>query len=104
MQQAKVKSVWGFWRPHYKSSKPAIASPNRLQQQFTVSQPDVAWVTDITYIKTYEGWLYLADVIDLYLRTLVAWSMKPTMATEIVLDALLMAVLRRKPKQAGIIY
>ena len=69
-----------------------------------MSQPDIAWVTDITYISTYEGWLSVAVVIDLYLRSVVGWSMKPTMATEIVLDALLMAVWRRKPKQAVIIH
>ena len=104
MQQAKLKSIRGYRRPRYKAGKPAIASPNRLQQQFIVSQPDMTWVTDITYISTYEGWLYLAVVIDLYSRTVVGWSMKPTKATEIVLDALLMAVWRRKPKQSVIIH
>jgi len=72
-----------------------IAAPNRLEQRFNVDQADTAWVTDITYIRTYEGWLYLAVVIDLYSRAVVGWSMKSTMATEIVLDALLMAVWRR---------
>ena len=104
MQQAKLKSIRGYRRPRYKAGKPAVASPNRLQQQFTVSQPDMTWVTYITYISTYEGWLYLAVVIDLYSRTVVGWSMRPTMATEIVLDALLMAVWRRKPKQSVIIH
>ena len=97
MHQAKLKSIRGYRRPLYCES-------NRLQQQFTVSQPDIAWVTDITYISTYEGWLSVAVVIDLYLRSVVGWSMKPTMVTEIVLDALLMAVWRRKPKQAVIIH
>ena len=69
-----------------------MAAPNRLQQQFTVNKPDETWVTDITYLSTYEGWLYVAVVIDLYSRAVVGWSMKPTMATETVLDALLMAV------------
>ena len=104
MQQAKLKSTRGYRRPRYKSGKPAIASPNRLQQQFAMHQPDIAWVTDIAYISTYEGWLYVAVVIDLYSRSVVGWSMKPTMATEIVLDALLMAVWRRKPKQPVIIH
>jgi putative transposase len=75
-----------------------------LQQQFTVNKPDEAWVTDITYISTFQGWLYVAVVIDLYSRAVVGWSMKPAMATEIVLDALLMAVWRRKPKQPAIIH
>lgn len=104
MQQARLKSTRGYRRPRHISGKPSSAAPNRLQQQFTVAQPDSAWVTDITYVRTYEGWLYLAVVIDLYSRTVVGWSMKPTMATEIVLDALLMAVWRRKPKHSIIIH
>ena len=104
MNQAKIKSIRGYRRPRHVSGKPSIESPNRLQQQFTINQPDAAWVMDITYIRTYEGWLYLAVVIDLYSRSVVGWSMKPTMATEIVLDALLMAVWRRKPKQTLIIH
>ena len=104
MRNANLQSIRGYRKPRFKSGKPAIAAPNRLQQQFTVNQPDVAWVTDITYIRTYEGWLYLAVVIDLYSRTVVGWSMKSTMATDIVLDALTMAVWRRKPKQAVIIH
>ena len=56
------------------------------------------------YIRTYEGWLYLAVVIDLYSRAIIGWSIKPSMVTEIVLDALLMAVWRRKPKQSVIIH
>jgi putative transposase len=104
MSRAKIKSMRGYRRPRHTPGKPSIASPNRLQQQFTMNQPDAAWVTDITYVRTYEGWLYLAVVIDLYSRTVVGWSMKPTMATEIVLDALLMAVWRRKPKQPVIIH
>jgi putative transposase len=99
MSLAQLKSVRGYKRPRHKSGKPASAAPNRLGQQFTFAAPDQAWVTDITYIRTYEGWLYLAVVIDLYSRAVIGWSMKPTMATELVLDALMMAVWRRKPKQ-----
>lgn len=104
MRHAKLKSIRGYRKPRYKSGMPAMAAPNRLQQVFTVAQPDVTWVTDITYIRTYQGWLYLAVVIDLYSRSVVGWSMKPTMATEIVLDALTMAVWRRKPQQSVIIH
>ena len=53
MHQAKLKSIRGYRRPRYQSGKPSIAAPNRLQQQFTVNQPDIAWVTDITYISGY---------------------------------------------------
>jgi len=104
MKMAKLRSVRGYKRPRYRVGKPAVAAPNRLQRQFTVEQPDQAWVTDITYIRTYEGWLYLAVVIDLYSRTVVGWSMKPRMATELVLDALTMAVWRRRPRAEVIIH
>lgn len=104
MRQARLKSVRGYRKPRFKSGRPAIAAPNRLQQQFSVDKPDEAWVTDITYVKTYEGWLYVAVVIDLYSRAVIGWSMKSSMATEIVLDALLMAIWRRKPKQSVIIH
>lgn len=50
------------------------------------------WVTDITYIRIWQGWLYLAVVIDLFARNVVGWSMKPTLSRELALDALLMAV------------
>jgi putative transposase len=62
------------------------------------------WVTDITYIRTWQGWLYLAVVLDLHSRAVVGWSMKPTIAKELVLDALVMAVLRRKPNQEVIVH
>jgi len=74
MCQAKLKSQRGYRRPRYKSGKPAIASPNHLQQQFEVSRPDEVWVTDITQIRTYEGWLYVAVVVDLYSRAVGSWS------------------------------
>jgi putative transposase len=74
-----------------------------LQRQFTVAAPDRAWVTDITYLRTWQGWLYLAVVLDLYSLKVIGWSMKPTLARELVLDALLMAVWRRKPTQPVIV-
>ena len=55
-------------------------------------------MTDITYIRTWQGWLYLAVVVDLFSRKIVGWSTGPTMHREIVLDAVLMAVRRRRPR------
>ena len=104
MQQAQLRSVRGYKRPRYKAGKPAATAPNRLQREFTVALPDQVWVTDITYIRTYEGWLYLTVVIDLYSRMVVGWSMNATMATELVLDALMMAVWRRRPKRSVMIH
>lgn len=104
MQVNKIRAQRGYKRPGYRYHKPAVAAPNRLHQQFSVDHPDIAWVTDITYIRTYEGWLYLAIVMDLYSRKIIGWSMKATLAKEIVLDAILMAVWRRSPKQKVIIH
>jgi putative transposase len=104
MRQAQLRSVRGYKRPRYKVGMPAPTAPHLLQREFTVAQPDQVWVTDITYIRTYEGWLYLTVVIDLYSRAMVGWSMKSTMATELVLDALMMAVWRRRPKTPVMIH
>lgn len=84
--------------------RPSIIAPNRLQREFTVDKPDKAWVTDITYIRTWQGWLYLAVVVDLFARKVVGWSMKPTLHRDIVMDALLMAVWRRRPKQTILVH
>ena len=72
-------------------------SPNLLKREFTVLQPNMAWVGDITYIWTEEGWLYLAVVIDLYSRRVVGWSINKRMTKQLVMDAILMAIWRRKP-------
>jgi len=104
MKCNNIRAQRGYKRPGYRYTKPAEAAPNRLQQRFTVNHPDIVWVTDITYLRTHEGWLYLAVVMDLFSRKIIGWSMKSTLAKEIVLDALLMAVWRRSPKQEVIIH
>lgn len=91
-------------RPGFYHGKPAIVANNTLNRQFDVSEPDQFWVTDITYIKTYEGWLYLSVVIDLFSRKVVGWSMQPRMTTELALQSLLMAVWRRKPTNKVIVH
>lgn len=91
-------------RPGKYGAKPAVVAANRLQQDFNVAAPDTVWVTDITYIRTHEGWLYLAAVIDLYSRKVVGWSMNSRMQTSLALNALLMAVWRRKPTEKVIIH
>ncbi|KXW55456.1 integrase core domain protein [Ferrovum sp. PN-J185] len=104
MKVAQIKSVRGYKRPRYKVGRPSQVAPNKLQRQFTYDHPDQAWVTDITYIRTYEGWLYLTVVIDLYSRAVIGWSMRNSLETKIVLDALTMAKWRRKPKGEIIIH
>lgn len=104
MREYKLKAQRGYKAPRAKYTPPAEACPNYLQRKFTTSQPDIAWVTDITYIRTYQGWLYLAVVLDLFSRKVVGWSMKATLAKEIVLDALIMSVWRRKPSGEVLIH
>lgn len=104
MQQAKLKAQIGYKRRYFKSPVPSTISDNHLQQQFTVCEPDAAWVADITYIKSYEGWLYLAVVVDLFSRKVIGWSMQPEMTKDIVIRALLMAIWRRQPTKAVIVH
>jgi len=70
---------------------------NLLDRDFTPTAPNQVWTSDITYLWTEEGWLYLAIVMDLFNREVIGWSLKPRMTTEIVTDALTMAWFRRRP-------
>jgi putative transposase len=63
-----------------------------------VTRPNKAWVTDITYIRTWQGWLYLAVVMDLFSRKIVGWSAGSSIHRELVLNAMMMAVRRRRPR------
>ena len=100
----KYRAIRGYKTHRHVAGRPSIVNPNRLNREFTVDAPDRAWVTDITYIRTWQGWLYLAVVMDLHARKIVGWSMKPTLARELVLDALLMAVWRRKPQHRVLVH
>lgn len=104
MRTSNIKAIHGYKMPRIVSGRPSILAPNTLDREFTVDEPDSVWVTDITYIRTWQGWLYLAVVLDLYSRKVVGWSMKPTLAREIVLDALMMAVWRRKPTNKVLVH
>ena len=78
-------------------------APNILDRQFATAPPDRTWACDITYIPTDEGWLYLAGVIDVGSRRVVGWSMADHMRTELVADAMEMALARRQPR-AGLLH
>jgi putative transposase len=104
MRANSIKAIRGYKVPRRIAGCPSIIAPNRLKREFTVDQPDRAWVSDITYLRTWQGWLYLAVVIDLHSRKVVGWSMKATLARELVLDALLMAIWRRKPNGRVIVH
>lgn len=104
MRTHKIKAVRGYKSPRRIAGRSSIIAPNHLQREFAVDAPNKVWVTDITYIRTWQGWLYLAVVVDLYARKVVGWSMKPTLGRELALDALLMAVWRRKPGNRVIVH
>jgi len=79
-------------------------APNLLQQDFHTDRPNQAWVSDITYIATDEGWLYLAVVLDLYSRHVIGWSMSERMTAALVCNALSMAVFARHRPQGVMVH
>lgn len=86
------------FRLAYKSRNTAPAAPNLLRWPFKADHPDQIWVTDVTFISTRSGWLYLAVMIDLYTRVVVGWSMRDRPNQELVNEALMMAAEQRRPK------
>src|SRR5512134_3602497 len=98
MRQNGLRALHGYRTRRISTGKPSVLIPNVLQRNFTVSRPNIAWVTDITYIRTWQGWLYLAVVMDLFSRKIIGWSTSATIRRELVLDAILMAVRRRRAK------
>ncbi|WJV52519.1 IS3 family transposase [Prodigiosinella aquatilis] len=104
MKRVGIKAQVGYRSPRARKGEASIVSPNRLQRQFNPDAPDERWVTDITYIRTHEGWLYLAVVVDLFSRKVIGWSMQSRMTKDIVLNALLMAVWRRNPQRQVLVH
>ncbi|MFE8073137.1 IS3 family transposase [Marinobacteraceae bacterium S3BR75-40.1] len=105
MRTEGIRAQQGYKRHRgYYGGEPAHVAPNHLNREFDVEKPNERWVTDITYIRTHEGFLYLAAVLDLFSRQVVGWSMKPRMSTDLVMDALLMAAWRRRPKERVLVH
>jgi transposase InsO family protein len=77
----------------------AVPAPNLLSQDFSATAPNQKWVSDFTYIETLEGWLYLVVVLDLFSRKVIGWAMSRTMDTVLVITALRMALLNRRPPE-----
>jgi putative transposase len=104
----KEAGVFVRYRKKYKvTTNSKHAKPlfeNVLNRQFTVTGPDKAYVSDITYINTREGWLYLAVVLDLFSRKVVGWSMGSRMKASLVCDALKMAIWQRKPQKGLVVH
>ncbi len=97
--RSATSGVRALWRQSLR-----LVVENKVAQKFEAGAPDQTWVTDITYIRTLKGCAYLAVVIDLYSRRVVGWSMQSRQTTDVVLQALLMAVWRRKPKSRVLIH
>ena len=105
MREAGIKSQRGYkHQANYNGGELSLVAPNLLNREFDVEAPNKVWVTDITYIRTYEGWLFLAVIIDLFSRQVVGWSMSERINTDLVLNAITMAYWRRKPKDNVIVH
>ncbi len=97
MRAAGLHARVGYGRPRQRSGPASVHAPNRVQQQFSVAKPNEVWVSDITHVRTHEGWLYLAVILDLFSRRVIGGSLQARIKQERVWDALLMAVWRTKP-------
>lgn len=96
----KLKRQGRQYRRYVVTTKPGKRLPDvpdLLERRFEAKQPNKAWVSDITYIRTGQGWLYLAVILDLFSRRAVGWSMAPTLSQELTLAALRMALHTRRP-------
>ncbi|KTC84767.1 IS3 element protein InsF [Legionella drozanskii LLAP-1] len=101
-QDLKPKAARRFKVTTDSQHKKSVAA-NLLGRQFNPPAANIAWAADITYIRTGEGWLYLATVIDLFNRKIVGWSMGTRLVTQLIEDALTMAIRRNNPPR-GVIH
>ena len=103
MRANRLHPLWKRKFLHTTDSKHTMpVSPNVLARQFDKALPNQAWVSDITYLRTRSGWLYLAAVLDLHSRKIVGWAMAPEMPATLVCTALQMAIVQRNPA-AGLV-
>ena len=91
-------------QPPFDTGERSIIAPNVLDRQFEATAPNQKWVADFTYVWTGEGWLYVAVVLDLFSRMIVGWSMQNRMPADLVADALVMAIWRRRPKDTALLH
>jgi putative transposase len=100
-----MRPVWKRKFMHTTNSRHDLPiAENVLDRQFEPAEANVAWASDITYIRTRSGWLYLAVVMDLFSRKIVGWAMAPNMPTELVCSALQMAIAQRQPPVGLIVH
>ena len=99
MRENDIRAQPGYRTRRSDVGKPAKLIPDLVKRNFEVSRPNRVWVSDITYIRTWEGWLYLAIVMDLFSRKIVGWATRSTIHRDLVLDAIMMAVKERHPRE-----
>ena len=104
MRENKLKAQIGYKRRYISGGNTASVADNRLNREFNPVAPNQSWVSDITYVRTHEGFLYLATVLDLFSRRVVGWSMDKNMDRHLVIKALMMAVWGRQPKEAVLVH
>tara|TARA_R110000868_G_scaffold120477_5_gene319935 strand:+ start:23900 stop:24721 length:822 start_codon:yes stop_codon:yes gene_type:complete len=104
MRDNKLRAQIDYKRRYIKGGKAGKIADNILARQFNPDAPNQAWVSDITYVRTYEGFLYVATVLDLFSRRIVGWSMDKTMDRHLVIKALMMAVWQRQPKHEVLVH
>ena len=105
MRQAALKPVWKREFVHTTDGKHDLPiAANMLNRQFNPAAPNLVYVSDITYIRTGAGWLYLATVLYLYARKVVGWAMAPRVPAKLVCDALNMAIQQRRPAPGLIVH
>jgi len=104
MRKNKLKAQIGYKRCYVNGGKTATVANNRLKRNFNPAKPNEHWVSDITYVRTYEGFLYVAMVLDLFSPRIVGWSMDKFIDRHLVIKALLMAVWARQPTDTVLVH
>jgi putative transposase len=104
MRKNKLKAQIGYKRRYVKGGSTSHIADNVLNRGFNPDAPNKSWVSDITYVRTYEGFLYVATVLDLFSRRVIGWAMDKNVDRHLVINALLMAVVRRQPKEQVLIH
>jgi transposase InsO family protein len=90
-----------------RTTVPDVNAPcplDRVNRNFRADRPDQLWVSDFTYVSTWQGWLYVAFIIDVYARRIVGWRVSRSMQTDFVLDALEQALYERQPDRDSLIH
>jgi putative transposase len=105
MRAEGLRAQVGYGRkPRFHGGSVHAAAANLLDREFDVAAPDTVWASDFTFIRTHEGWMYLAVVLDLFSRQVIGWAMRDRADADLVLQALLAAVWRRKPRPGVLVH